>query len=304
MTETRLKLAGRLPEEAGLKGLAEKLYEQGLGHSLLVIGRMRVDRVAEQLDSDEVRLVFERLEGVGDDLASEALNLLDRVRVARSTGQMLPFPDEPGGEQYRRDATLRVLHEWQLDHDYSDADVTARWLSYYGEDSEPAHLGPKHVAFAVLQEFCLETGVLTEEQSQRIRAEAEQQRRDAEPDQPGDTGDGPGTEDDSEPEDGGLHAGDPVFDGDGVPGHVLGFGSDDIGDVVTVQYVVPGHVQPENAWRPDQVARRDAGAMRKTTPPDGETTLDTDGQPATSAVPSVAFSDQSGETAAKRRGRT
>lgn len=297
MTETKLKLAGRLPEEAGLKGLAEKLYEQGLGHSLLVIGRMRVDRVAEQLDSDEVRLVFERLEGVGDDLASEALDLLDRVRVARSTGQMLPFPDEPGGEQYRRDATLRVLHEWQLDHDYSDADITARWLNYYGKDSEPAHLGPKHVAFTVLQEFCLETGVLTEEQSQRIRAEAEQQRRDTEPDQPGESDDGPGTEDDSNR----LYAGDPVFDGNGVPGHVLHVN----GIQVTVQYVVPGHVKPEQPWHLDQVARRDAGATETTTQvePAAEPDIDSE-EPAAPAVPVVAFSDQSGEVAVKRADRS
>lgn len=297
------KLAARLPEDAGLRSLARRLYDEGIGAQAHAVIRLRVDRRAELVEGDfEVRLLIEAAEAeVGADGPLAAI-LRERYE-GRTSGDKLPFEGEPGHERYRQDLLLKDLHGWQLDGDLTDEQVTERWLSYFGEDTEPAQLGPKHVAFAVLQEFCLATGVITGERDERIRAEAEQAKRDAESAtaQSGDTDAGPGAEaeGDSEPDDDGLHAGDPVFDGVGVPGHVLGVHE----FTVTVQYVIPGHVKPEQMWHINQVTHRDPGATETTqVEPAAEPGIHSE-EPAAPAVPVVAFSDQSGEITAKRRGR-
>lgn len=164
MSETAVKLAGKLPKDSGVISYASELFSRldTPNDNVLVVGRVIVDRAAKSRKGDrEVRLVIDKLElCIGVDWSDDAQKLLEGVYEARTGGDTLPFP---GDDQL---AVKRHQHvRAALEHHFAEKDMGPQaqredWVRYYGDTDTP--VGPAGASYVHLREYAFDVGAVDE----------------------------------------------------------------------------------------------------------------------------------------------
>jgi hypothetical protein len=160
MSETALKLAGKLPKDAGIVGYAGDLYDK-LGDSYLVVGRVIVDRAARSKSGDrETRLVLDKLELCVNDWKDDAQKLLEGTYEARTGGDTLPFPGDDELARKRHQHVKAALEHWFAEKDMNPQAQREDWVRYFGDVDTP--VGPAGASYVHLREYAFDVKAVDE----------------------------------------------------------------------------------------------------------------------------------------------
>lgn len=164
MSETRVKLAAKLPKDSGVVSYASELFDRlnTDKDNVLVIGRVIVDRAAKSRTGDrEVRLEIDKLElCTGVDWSEDAQKLLEGVYEARTGGDTLPFPGDDDLARRRHQHVKAALEHWFAENDINPQQAREQWCAYFGDTDTP--VGPAGAAYLRLREFSIHVGAVDE----------------------------------------------------------------------------------------------------------------------------------------------
>lgn len=169
MTETVVKLRGKLPKDAAIHRSAEKLYTDGKGTRGLAVVRWVVDRTEDGLDGDGVRILLEEFEVATGEHTSTAAELMAEIIEARGGNHQpgLPFDEDD------RKRFTRMLEEWTAEEGHSPADVQRLWNTHFNpsDDVELHVTGPVGASPEHLREFLGYVGAIAEDPADDITSD-------------------------------------------------------------------------------------------------------------------------------------